>query len=120
MRRNTAAAAGGFAAEVGRGQQQVSIDSCCCRATCRPRNFGPTVKGSSLVTLFVVVSSMYVCAVDRAGPGGVWRGAVRSLATVTLAAVCAVDRAGPGGVRCVVPCLARRARLSDGVREQRA
>ena len=80
MRRNTAAAAGGFAAEVGRGQQQMSIDSCCCRATCRPRNFGPTVRGSSLVTLFVVVglSSMYVCAVDRAGPGGVRRGAVSS------------------------------------------
>ena len=31
-----AAAAGGFAAEVGRGQQ-ISIDSCCCRATCGPR-----------------------------------------------------------------------------------
>jgi len=35
-RRSTAAAAaGGFAAEVGR-RQQISIDSCCCRAT-----FGP-------------------------------------------------------------------------------
>ena len=54
------------------------------------------------------------------GLGLVACGAVRSVATVSLAAVCAVDRAGPGGVRCVVPRLARRARLSDGVREQRA
>jgi len=38
-RRSTAAAAvGGFAAEVGRGQQ-ISIDSCCCRATPGPRKF---------------------------------------------------------------------------------
>jgi len=34
----TAAAAGGFAAEVGRGQQ-IWIDSCCCRAICGPRKF---------------------------------------------------------------------------------
>ena len=38
-RRSSAAAApGGFAAEVGRGQQ-ISIDGCCCRATCGPRKF---------------------------------------------------------------------------------
>jgi len=38
-RRSTAAApAGGFAAEVER-RQQISIDSCCCRAKCGPRKF---------------------------------------------------------------------------------
>ena len=37
-RSTAAAAAGGFAAEVGR-RQQIPIDSCCCRATRRPRKF---------------------------------------------------------------------------------
>jgi len=36
LSRQSAAAAGEFAAEVGRGQH-ISIDSCCCRATCDPR-----------------------------------------------------------------------------------
>ena len=44
-RRSTAAAtSGGFAAEVGRGQQ-ISIDSYCCRATCGPRQFGSDCEG---------------------------------------------------------------------------
>jgi len=39
--RSTAAVAvGGFAAEVGRGQQ-ISIDSCCSHMTCRPHKFWP-------------------------------------------------------------------------------
>jgi len=37
-RLTVAAATGGFAADVGR-RQQISIDSCCCRATCGPRKF---------------------------------------------------------------------------------
>ena len=36
LRTTAAAAAGRFAAEVGRGQQ-ISIDSFYCRVTCRPR-----------------------------------------------------------------------------------
>ena len=49
-RRSTAAAAaGGFAAEVGRRGQQISIDSCCCRATCGPRKFWSDCKEVQLV-----------------------------------------------------------------------
>ena len=43
-RLTAAAAAGGFAAEVGRGQQ-ISTDSCCRRATCGPRKFRVRLQG---------------------------------------------------------------------------
>ena len=42
LSRRPTAATGGFAAEVGRGQQ-ISIDSCCCRV-----NVGPTIRRSSV------------------------------------------------------------------------
>jgi len=50
-RRETAAAvAGGFAAEVGHGQQ-ISIDSGCCRATCRPRKYWSDVRRPNILVL---------------------------------------------------------------------
>ena len=36
---NSSSVGGGFAAEVWRTPQQISIHSCCCRATCGPRKF---------------------------------------------------------------------------------
>ena len=40
-----------FAAQVGR-RQQISLDSCCCRAIHVPRNFGPTVRMSNTLVVF--------------------------------------------------------------------
>jgi len=51
-----AAAAGGFAAEVGLGQQ-ISIDSCCCRTTCGPRKLWSPV-GDALSALRQFVTAI--------------------------------------------------------------
>ena len=47
-----AAATGGFAAEVGRGQQ-ISINSC-CRATCGPRKFWPDCSNIHVHVLYLL------------------------------------------------------------------
>jgi len=48
LSRQSAAAAGEFAAEVGRGQH-ISIDSCCCRATCDLRKLCFDVRRSDIL-----------------------------------------------------------------------
>jgi len=53
-----AAAAGGFAAEVGLGQQ-ISIDSCCCRTTCGPRKlWSPVGDALSALRQFVTATTI--------------------------------------------------------------
>ena len=56
-RQATAAAAGGFAAGVGRGQQ-LSINSCCCHATCGPRKFWSDCKEMQHTCSICIVTNL--------------------------------------------------------------
>jgi len=57
----------GFAAEVGHRGQQISIDSCCCRATCGPRKVWSDCEEVQRTCFFLTGRLAPTCAVRRVG-----------------------------------------------------